>query len=112
MEGDSEGHRVEAEACDAGIVSRVEVDDLRTAGAAEALDVADMFVLAAGSASTDNERTGQTEMGREGKIDGLSERGSSAQLLLFCVIESIFLRAEEKPNINRTNHPPYYSLIC
>lgn len=56
-----------------------------------------MFVLPTGVVRTDNERTGQSEtvraegveMGKEGKIDGVSERSSSTQLLIFCVTETI-----------------------
>lgn len=75
-------------------VTGAEVDDFQIAGA---LGTADMFVLptgrviALGVVRTDNESTGQTEMVRAGRreIDGLSERSSSTQLLLFCATEAI-----------------------
>lgn len=79
----------------------MEVDDFRVAGVVK--EAVDMFVSprggvkAFGVVRTDNERAGQTEMvragrievGRRGKIDGVSERSSSTQLLLFCVTETI-----------------------
>lgn len=77
----------------------VEPDEIRTAGAVKAS--VDMLpaggVMAFCVTWTDSERTGQTEMmragrrevSREGKIDGASERSSTAQRLLFCVTETI-----------------------
>lgn len=86
---DFEGGVIEAP--DKDVRLTVEVISFRTAGVVEALEMVDMFVLPAGAVGTDNERTGQTEMvragrmatGREGKIDGVSKRSSSMQLLLF-----------------------------
>lgn len=80
---DSEGAVIEALGRDIG--PTVEGIGFRIAGVVEALQMADMFVLPAGAVGTDNERTGQTEMvragriatSREGKIDGVSERSSS-----------------------------------
>lgn len=78
----------------------MEVDDFRIVGA---LEMVEMFVLptrgvmALSVVMTDEERAGQTEMvragrievDRGGKIDGVSERSSSTQLLLFCMTETI-----------------------
>lgn len=80
------------------------MDDFRTAGVVKALKMVDMLVLLTGGdvafgvvVRTDNDRTGhaekaragRTEVGRGGKIDEVSERSSSTQLLLVCVTETI-----------------------
>lgn len=83
--------RVVTEICDVGLM--VEVDGFRFAGVVT--EMVDVLVLptgvsmASGVVRTDNDRTGQTEtvragrteMGRGGKIDGVTERSSSTQLL-------------------------------
>ncbi len=98
-----EGYRAAIEAFDGDVGLMVGVDDFRTAGVVKAAKMVDMLVLPAegdvafGVVRADNDRAGHTEkvrarrveMGGGGKIDGVSERSSSTQLLLVCVTETI-----------------------